>query len=403
MQPLADVRVLAIEQYGAGPFGSLHLADLGAEVIKVEDPRVGGDVGRYVPPSDGENSLFFQTFNRNKRSLSLDLSVQAGREVFNDLVRVSDVVYSNLRGDVPDKLGIRYRHLQELNPRIVCCSLSGFGMTGPRMAEAGYDYLIQGLAGWMALTGEPEGPPTKTGLSLVDWSGGFVAALSVLAGLHAARRDGIGTECDVSLFDTGISLLSYVATWQLNAGIEPRRTAHSAHPSIVPFQAFPTADGWMVVACPKNKFWHRLVDTLDVDVLRDERYATLAGRQQAAGEVTAILREVFKGRSTDAWLCDLASVGVPCGPVNDVKAALEDPQTLARDLLVTTDDPDRGEIRAPASPVRVGDERPEHRRAPHRNEDWEGLIVGLLGYDEGRVHDLCARGAFGVTDAVEGS
>ena len=159
---------------------------------------------------------------------------------------------------MPAKLGIRYDDLKHINPAIVCCSLSGFGMTGPRSAEPGYDYVLQGMAGWMDVTGEPDGPPTKSGLSVVDYSGGLVAAISILAALHAARRDGVGTDCDVSLFDTAISMLTYPAAWALNSDFIPTRTHHSAHPSLVPFQAFRTADGWIVVACPKEKFWHRL-------------------------------------------------------------------------------------------------------------------------------------------------
>lgn len=257
MKPLEDIRIIALEQYGAGPFGSVHLADLGAEVIKIEDPASGGDIGRYVPPhQEDEDSLFFEVFNRNKRSLSVDLTTAAGRSVFEDLVRVSDVVYSNLRGDVPAKIGITYSDLKHLNERIVCCALTGFGMTGPRASEPGYDYILQGIAGWMDITGEPSGPPTKSGLSLVDYSGGLVAALSILVGVHAARRDGAGMDCDVSLFDTAIGMLTYPAIWALNGDFRPARTRHSAHPSLVPFQAFPAADGWLVVACPKKSSGH---------------------------------------------------------------------------------------------------------------------------------------------------
>ncbi|MGA0003263.1 MAG: CaiB/BaiF CoA transferase family protein, partial [Candidatus Nanopelagicales bacterium] len=177
-RPLEGITVLSLEQFGAGPFGTVHLADLGARIIKIEDPSSGGDVGRYVPPyAHEEDSLFFEAFNRNKESISLDLSTPAGRATFEDLVKKSDAVYSNLRGDVPAKLKITYDDLKHLNPAIVCCSLSGFGMTGPRAKEPGYDYMLQGLAGWMSLTGEPDGPPTKSGLSLLDFSGGFVAAL----------------------------------------------------------------------------------------------------------------------------------------------------------------------------------------------------------------------------------
>jgi crotonobetainyl-CoA:carnitine CoA-transferase CaiB-like acyl-CoA transferase len=177
-RPLEGITVLSLEQFGAGPFGTVHLADLGARIIKIEDPSSGGDVGRYVPPyAHEEDSLFFEAFNRNKESISLDLSTAAGRATFEDLVKQSDAVYSNLRGDVPAKLKITYEDLKHLNPAIVCCPLSGFGMSGPRSKEPGYDYMLQGLAGWMSLTGEPDGPPTKSGLSLVDFSGGFVAAL----------------------------------------------------------------------------------------------------------------------------------------------------------------------------------------------------------------------------------
>jgi crotonobetainyl-CoA:carnitine CoA-transferase CaiB-like acyl-CoA transferase len=275
VRPLQDVRIVAVEQYGAGPFGSLQLADLGAEVIKVEDARTGGDIGRYVPPfQEGEDSLFYESFNRNKKSISLDLTNGAAKEVLRDLVRVSDAVYSNLRGDIPERLGLCYEDLRDVNPRIVCCSLSGFGMTGPRRAEPAYDYILQGLCGWMSLTGEPDGPPAKSGLSLVDYSGGFVAALSMLAAIHAARRDGKGMDCDLSLFDVAISLLTYVGTWHLNRGFEPVRTAHSAHPSLVPFQNFQTSDGWIVVGCAKEKFWRRLVGRVDSSrsAMRSDQY-----------------------------------------------------------------------------------------------------------------------------------
>ncbi len=191
--PLEDVTIVAIEQYGAGPWGSVHLADLGADVIKIEDPRSRGDVGRYVPPyQEGEDSLFFETFCHNKRSVSLDLTHPEARPVFEALVRAADGVYSNLRGDGPEKLRIRYADLESVNPAIVCCSLSGFGMTGPRAEEGGYDYILQGYAGWMSLTGEPDGPPVKTGLSLVDMATGYAAALALMCGLWGARRDGVG-------------------------------------------------------------------------------------------------------------------------------------------------------------------------------------------------------------------
>ncbi|MCU1557699.1 MAG: L-carnitine dehydratase/bile acid-inducible protein [Microbacteriaceae bacterium] len=398
MKPLADVRIIAIEQYGAGPFGSVHLADLGAEVIKIEDPSSGGDIGRYVPPYQrGEDSLFFEAFNRNKRSISLDLSTPEGREVFEDLVRVSDVVYSNLRGDVPAKIGITYDDLKSVNPQIVCCALTGFGMTGPRANEPGYDYVLQGMAGWMDITGEPSGPPTKSGLSIVDYSGGLVAAISILAGVHAARRDGAGMDCDISLFDTAISMLTYPAIWNLNGDFEPKRTHHSAHPSLVPFQAFPTSDGWIVVACPKEKFWRRLAVVVGrPELAADEKFATFAARARNAGELIPILEEIFASRTEEEWLELLRAAGVPCGPVNSVSEALADEHTIARGMIVETEHPEFGTVRQVRSPVRVGVEEAEYRRAPQRNEDAGYVLTELLGYDSARVARF---GGFTAADA----
>ncbi len=384
--PLHDVRIIAIEQFGAGPFGSVHLADLGADVIKIEDPNSRGDIGRTVQPYgiDGD-SLFFQSLNRNKRSIALDVTKPADRAIFEDLVRVSDAVYSNLRGDVPAKLAIRYDDLRHLNPAIVCCSLSAFGTDGPRAAEPGYDYVAQGLAGWMSLTGEPDGPPTKTGLSLVDFSAGYVAALSLVVGVHAARRDGVGMDCDVALFDTALSMLNYLGTWHLTAGHTPRRTARSAHPSLVPFQNFPTADGWIVIACAKDKFWHRLVDAIGrPELAEDVRFATYAARQRNHDELQRLLDAVLAQKTSAEWIRVLTAAGVPCGPVNDVPQALIDPQTISRGMIVETAHPHWGTVRQIGTPVNSGPRRTEHRRAPAFDEDRAVILRDLLGHPDDR-------------------
>jgi crotonobetainyl-CoA:carnitine CoA-transferase CaiB-like acyl-CoA transferase len=316
--------------------------------------------------------------------------------VFEDLVRVSDVVYSNLRGDVPAKIGITYDDLKHLNSRIVCCSLSGFGMTGPRRAEPGYDYILQGMSGWMDITGEPDGPPTKSGLSLVDYSGGLVAAISVLAAVHAARRDGVGCDCDVSLFDTALAMLTYPATWQLNGDFVPRRTHHSAHPSLVPFQAFESADGWLVIACPKEKFWKRLTHAAGrPELSEDPRFATFAERGRNRETLVPILEEIFTARTTKDWLELLTAAGVPCGPVNSVEAAFADPHVEARGMIVETDHPRFGRVRQVRSPVRVGAQTPEYRRGPSRHESAERVLGDILGYDEELVEKLATAGAFG--------
>ncbi|WP_329052972.1 CoA transferase [Amycolatopsis sp. NBC_01488] len=397
MRPLDDVRILAVEQYGAGPFGSLLLADLGAEVIKIEDPATGGDVARYVPPyAEGEDSLFYQSFNRNKHSISLDLRNEHGRQVFEELVRHADAVYSNLRGDVPARLRIRYDDLKHLNPAIVCCSLSGFGMTGPRASEPGYDYVLQGHAGWMTLTGEPGSPPAKTGLSLVDFSGGYAAGLSLLAGVHAARRTGTGMDCDVSLFDTAISMLTYLATWHLNEGFEPTRTRRSAHPSLVPFQVFPASDGWLVAGCAKEKFWQRLTRVLErPDLATDPRFVTFADRLANRDELEPILDKEFRTRPVADWLADLRAAAVPCGPINTVEQALSDDHTQARDMIISTSHPKFGKVAHVNTPVRVGTPRQDHDRAPERGEHTATVLHELLGYGESTLAGLRAAGAFG--------
>ena len=392
-RPLDDVRVLAIEQFGAGPWATLQLADLGAEVIKVEDPTSAGDVGRYVPPyRDGEDSLYFETFNRGKRSVSLDLRSSAGRAVFEDLVRVSDAVYSNLRGDQPAKLRITYDDLRELNPRIVCCSLSGFGTTGPRRAEPAYDYVLQALTGWMSLTGEPDGPPVKSGLSLVDFSGGYVSALALLAGVWRARRDGVGCDCDTSLFETALSLLTYVGTWAASRGHVTERRAESAHPSIVPFQAFRTADGWITVAAAKQKFWLGLCAALAPTLADDERFAGFDERAEHRDELLEILRPLFRAAPTDELVSRLSAAGVPCGAVNDVLGALEDPQVAAREAVAAYEHPRLGTVRSPASPLRLGT---EYGPAPARGEHTEAVLREWCGYDDAAVQTARAGGAFG--------
>jgi crotonobetainyl-CoA:carnitine CoA-transferase CaiB-like acyl-CoA transferase len=405
MLPLADVRILSVEQFGAGPWATLQLADLGADVIKIEDPAAGGDVGRYVPPfQEGEDSLFFETFNRNKRSVSLDLRSDGGRQTFNDLVAAVDVVFSNLRGDQPARLGITYEALKQFNPAIVCCSLSGFGMSGPRAAEGGYDYVMQGLAGWMSLTGEPDGAPTKSGLSLVDLSGGYVAAIAIMAGLWRARREGVGCDCDISLFETALAELCYVGTWAASRDYEPPRRASSAHPSIVPFQNFATADGWLVVACPKQKFWEALCRELGRPQLaEDPRFADFAGRDRHRGELLPLLDEAFLERTTGEWLEALREAGIPSGRVNVVGDALQDPQAVARNAVVGFDHPRLGRVRELATPLRVGEQMRPAGAAPQRGEHTDEVLTELCGYTPEHIERLRLDAAFGPTHSLNPS
>jgi crotonobetainyl-CoA:carnitine CoA-transferase CaiB-like acyl-CoA transferase len=271
-------------------------------------------------------------------------------------------------------------------------------MTGPRAKEPGYDYVLQALGGWMSLTGEPGGAPQKAGLSLVDYSGGFVAAISLLAAIHAARRDGVGTDCDVSLYDTAVSLLTYPATWHLTEGYEPARTHHSAHPSLVPFQAFEAADGWLVVGCAKEKFWQRLTVVLEQpDLATDPRFITFRDRDRHRDVLVPLLEDLFRGRDVATWIDAMTTAGIPCAPIHDVGEALTDEHTAARGLIAETEHPHWGTVRSLRSPVRVGppgDDTPPARGGPAMGEHTDSVLRGI-GYDDERLDALRAAGAFG--------
>lgn len=394
--PLDGVRILAVSQFGAGPFGTQVLADLGADIIKVEDPGVGGDSARYVPPFQGEgDSPYFQSFNRGKRSVSLNLRHPDGQAVFRDLVRVSDAVFNNARGDLPDKLGLTYEALRDANPRIVCCSLTGYGRTGPRAGEPAFDYLVQGYAGYMSVTGEPDGPPGKCGVSVIDFAGGYAGMVGLMVGLFDAQRTGIGRDVDVSLLDTAVSMLSYFAIWTLNRDWTAERTRDSAHQTLVPAQNFPTRDGWIVVFCNKDKFWRDLVETLGVpELAEDARFATFADRFDHRETLLPLLRARFETRTTADWL-DRLRGRVPCAPVNDVRQALTDPQVLARDMIVEVEHPEFGTLREVRSPVRTEGEIRQPRRAPRLGEHTDSILRDVLGYGDGTITRLRSAGVIG--------
>ena len=393
---LDGLRIVTVSQFGAGPFGTQLLADLGAEVIKVEDPAVGGDVARQVGPyaADGD-SLYFQSFNRGKKSLTLDLKHPEGRAVLRDLVRVCHAVYNNLRGDLPAKLGLTYATLGAINPAIVCCSLSGFGATGPRAAEPAFDYLIQGYAGWMSVTGEPDGPPGKAGVSVVDFAGGYASMAALLAGLWDAQRSGMGRDIDISLLDTAVSMLSYYAIWALNRDWQADRVADSGHQSLVPAQNFPTRDGWLVVFCNKEKFWLSLVDAMELpEVATDPRFATFADRLAHKAALVPRLKARFAERTTAEWLERLRG-RVPCAPVNTLAQALDDEQVRARGMIVEVEHPDLGVLREVASPVRTAGVTGAAGPAPRLGQHTDEILRRLLQYDPARIAALRASGAIG--------
>ena len=391
--PLEGVRIVGVTQYGAGPWATMILADLGAEIIKIENPKTGGDVARYVPPyTAAQDSIYFQSLNRNTKSITLNLQHADAAAVLHGLVGVSDGVLNNLRGDLPTKLGLDYAALGSVKRSIVCCSLSAFGRTGSRAAEPGYDYLMQGYAGWMDLTGEPDGPPQKSGLSMVDFSAAELAAIGFLSAIMRARATGVGCDVDVSLFDTALFHLSYPAAWHLTKGYQPQRMPDSAHPSQVPSQVLPTKDGHMVVMCAKEKFYRNLVGILGAaELADDQRFDSFAARLANRDELIPILKDLSRRQTTAHWL-GLLKGQVPCAPVNTVAQAFADPEVAAGDMIVETEHPDFGTVRQVASPIKISDARKQHHRAPALGEHTDEVLTERLGLTPTQIDRLRADG-----------
>ncbi|MFQ5995249.1 MAG: CaiB/BaiF CoA transferase family protein [Acidiferrobacterales bacterium] len=389
MLPLQSVRVLAVEQYGAGPFGTMFLADQGAEVIKIENPNDGGDMSRGVGPyffTQGD-SEFFHSFNRNKKSFTLDLGRDEGQVVFRDLVKTADAVASNLRGDVPEKLGITYDRLKQQNPKIVCAHLSAYGRSGPRANWPGFDYLMQAEAGYFSVTGEPGGPPTRFGLSIVDLMSGLGLAYALLAALISARSTGVGRDIDVSLFDMALHNVNYLATWFLNEGVAQERLPRSAHPSLTPCQLYQTRDGWIYIMCNKEKFWPILCKTIEKpEWIDDPRFHTFRDRLEHREHVTELLDKELGKRTTDEWLQVFAGI-VPAAPIYDIAQALENPFVTAHGRLQTLPHPTRGTYQMVAPPVRCADSEAPANPAPVLGAHTH-ILLHELGYDDAHIAAL---------------
>ena len=391
--PLAGVRVLTFEAFGAGPFGSMYLADLGAEVIKIENRVQGGDATRGMGPYFlGEHdSHFFQTFNLNKRSVCLDLKTSDGQAIFRKLVAKSDAVLNNLRGDQPDKLGLTYAALRECNPRVVCAHLSAYGRDNERRAWPGYDYLMQAEAGFLHVTGEPGTPPARMGLSIIDFMTGITTALALVSALFCAARSGLGRDIDVSLFDVALHQLSYPGTWYLNEKLVTGRAPRSAHPSATPVQLFKTADGWIFIMCMTEKFWQELLKVIDAPhIAADPRFATVSLRREHRDELTPLLDTEFERDTTAAWLAKLQGL-LPAAPVYDMAQALENTFPLANGMIRNTPHPKRPDFRSFANPIRLDGERLPARSGPALGADTDAVLQEI-GYSVDDIAGFKSRG-----------
>ncbi|HUQ52814.1 MAG TPA: CoA transferase [Gammaproteobacteria bacterium] len=376
MRPLEGLRILALEVWGAGPYGSQLLAALGAEVIKIENPATGGDPARAGGPHFfGEReSLYFQAWNTSKRSVALDLKTDSGRGQFAELVRTTDAVVNNLRGDQPAKLGLDYATLGELNPAIVCAHISAYGRDNERTSWPGYDFLMQAEAGLMSLTGEPDGPPARFGPSIIDFMTGTTAMVGLLSCLWNAQRTGKGCDVDVSLFDVALHQLNYSATWYLNAGHAPTRLERSSHFAVAPVQTFPTADGWVFVMCMSDKFWLELAAALELrELARDPRFASGNKRHEHRRELTTALDPAFRKRTTAEWLRRLSGV-LPIGPVYGVAEALDSPFVAATGMIQTVPHRGKQDLRVLTSPIKIDGERAAPAPAPELGEGNDELL-----------------------------
>jgi crotonobetainyl-CoA:carnitine CoA-transferase CaiB-like acyl-CoA transferase len=376
-KPLAGLRILSAEQFAAGPYGTMFLACLGAEVVRIENPAIGGDPARYggpfmLGPADSE---YFQSWNLGKRSVELDFKSEAGREAFHQLVAGSDAVVNNLRGDLPEKLGLDYAALSRIKPSIVCLHISAYGRDTARASWPGYDYLMQAESGLMHLTGEPDGPPARFGApSVIDHLTGMTGMVGLLAAILRARESGRGCDVDVSLLDVALHQLGYAAIWYLNEGVQPSRQSRSAHFAVGPVQTIRTQDGWIFIMCMTDKFWLELVDALErPDLKGDPRFMTPVSRGQNREALTRILDEQFARRPTSDWLRVLSG-RLPVAPVLDVATALESAHVAEAGMISSVPHPTRSDLRVLSNPLRVDGERLELKVCSALGADREALL-----------------------------
>ncbi len=394
--PLSGFRVISAEQYGAGPYGSMFLAQLGAEVIKIEPPGPpgkGGDTARGVGPHflrDGE-SLYFQAFNLNKRSLTLDLNAPKGQTILRKLAATSHAVANNMRGDLPAKLGLTYDALKDVNPAIVCAHLSAYGRDNERARWPGYDYLMQSEAGYCLLTGDPEGEPQRMGLSMVDFITGTIHAIGLLAALVDAQRSGVGCDVDTDLLSAAVHQTSYPALWYMNAGEVTQRTPRSAHPTATPSQMFKAADGWMFVMCQLPKFWTIMVERIGhPELSADPRFASNQSRLANREALTAALDAIFETQPMAHWQAVLAG-HVPVAPVYGLDQALDNPWLHRTGMRDSVAHPDRADMQVLANPIRIDGQRLPNRAAPLLGADTDAILADL-GLPADEVADLKRAG-----------
>ena len=400
--PLTGLKVIDLSHVMAGPTCAMLLADMGADVIKVEKIPGGDDARRMAPPAIAGESAAFLMMNRNKRSIALDLKTEAGRTVLSRLLQDADVLIENYRRGAMERMGFGYQALHASSPRLIYCSISGFGRTGPYADRGGFDLVAQGMSGLMSITGEGPGcPPVKLGAPVTDITAGILSCVGILAALHSRASSGQGQMVDTSLFEAGIIHTYWQSAIAFATGQAPGQMG-TGHPLNAPYQAFPAADGWITIGAANQGNWLRLLEALEAPELGyDPRFANNTERMRNLPALNAALTPLFKHHSSAEWLRRLQDAGVPAGPVLDVNQMHADPQTLAREMIVETTHPKAGQVRAIGLPIKFSDTPGSLRRAAPVLGQHTREVLRDHGFSDTQIDQMAALGAIQMPDSTE--
>lgn len=391
---LENIKVVDLTRTLAGPFCTMILGDMGADVVKIEEPERGDETRSWTPFWNGESTQFL-SFNRNKRSLSVNLKEEEGLELVLSLAADADVMIESFRAGALERMGLGYEAVKAVNPDIIYCSISGYGRSGPMADKPGYDLIIQAYSGLMHLTGEPDGSPLRVGFSLVDLFTGMMAYGSIVTALYNRDKTGEGQWIEAALLDGQVATMSYHATGYMGTGVEPHRLG-SGHPSLVPYQSFPASDGFFILGCANDGLWGRLCQAMErPDLLEDPRFKTNTDRVAHRPECIETLSKVFSSKTVAEWVDIISDAGVPCGPINRVSDVVKDPQVLAREMIADLPHPNVPDLKVPSSPMKLTETPATLRMAPPLLGQHNVQILGELGYTADQVKKLQEKGVIG--------